>query len=183
MNKEKLKRDLIKYIRYLTDTEENLEEKSYEDLYSMYVEVLGLDPVGMAAIISETISKYHVDNPDEVIDDEQIIDDIGILEPINYLHLMKNKLEELKSELEVTKSHLEMYSGFLEDDEKVDLNDVSLRSDQKTDLLNDLSYERQVVNKYPLRISELEYKIKRLEYAISKMNVYNMDLDSDGRRF
>ena len=184
MIREKLKSDLIKYIKWLTDTDENLEDMRYPDLYAKYIDVLGINPVDVDKIIRETIDNYRKLNPEELIEDEQIIDDTGILEPINYLYLMQNKLQELRKDVEDRKSHLEMYGSFLKDDEQVNLDDESLRSEEKTDILNDLSYERKVVATYPGIIAELETKIAKLHYAISKIDgLYHEPTDDNGRRF
>ena len=57
MIREKLKSDLIKYIKWLTDTDENLEDMRYPDLYAKYIDVLGINPVDVDKIIRET--KYN----------------------------------------------------------------------------------------------------------------------------
>ena len=97
---------------------------------------------------------------------------------------MQNKLQELRKDVKDRKSHLEMYGSFLKDDEQVNLDDESLRSEEKTDILNDLSYERKVVATYPGIIAELETKIAKLHYAISKIDgLYHEPTDDNGRRF
>ena len=183
MIRDKLKKDLIKYIKYLTDTTDNLEDMYYEDLLAIYVSVMGLDYQVVKQMIIETIEDFRKNHPEELIDDDQIIDDTGILDPINYLHLMRAKLRELTSELDTRKSHLEMYSGFLKDDLKIDLDDESIKPEQKTELLNDISYEKKVVASYPGIIAELEDKTNKLAYAVSKMDNYHLGYDSDSLKF
>ena len=183
MIKDKLKQDLIKYIRYLTDTQDSLEDMDYETLLAVYVDAMGLKYSEVSSMINDTIYEYRMTHQEELIDDYQIIDDTGILDPINYLHLMRNRLKELKEDLETHKSHLVMYSGFLEDDLKIDFNDDSLKPEQKTEILNDISHEKWIVGNYPRIINELENKVSRLQYAVSKMDNYHMSYDNDTRKF
>ena len=176
MNKDKLKKDLINYINGLSEHKQDLDGYSYEDLYTMYLTILDIKPEEMKVEIASVIREYRQKYPELDLNEEQIIAETNLLEPINMVYVINKQIDKMKKEIIDLKSWIVIYKEQLEDDladyEKSKINPDAFNNFRLAELPGDISHDRYVVNNYPRQINELEEKISAKQEIVKKIFAY-----------
>ena len=158
MIKDKLKKDLIFYIKSLTDTSEELENYSFDDLLLMYLEILGISKEELQEAITDAVIEYHQKYPDTDLEIFQIVDDVGLLEPISMIKTIDKQIADLTAKIASTEADIAFYKDQLEIDLE-DLHKDDLNAFRKAEIPSDISFDRYVINNYPAKIAKYEEQI------------------------
>jgi hypothetical protein len=171
MIKDKLKKDLILYIKSLTDTSEELDGYSFDDLLIKYLEILGISKEEIQDAITDAVIEYHKNNPDTDLEVFQIVDDVGLLEPISMIHIIDKQIADLTAKIASTEADIAFYKDQLEIDLE-DLNKEDLNAFRKAEIPSDISYDRYVINNYPAKIVKYEEQIA--ERKATQRRIYSI---------
>lgn len=161
MNRERLKRKLITYITDLSPVDiPNLESLEYEELLNIYLNILGISYNDLEPMIDQAVSEYKELYKDMYIEKDAIIDETGVLNPMNFISGIANQIRDLEEEIERREQSIIDYQEFL----KLDLEDYeqsksdpdSMNRFRIAELPSDISYDRWVIANYPRIIAELQ---------------------------